>query len=210
MHSPVYEESHHGHQIIIYHDADPQNPREGDCFGTMICRHRRYNLGDDHDFHNAREFLTDLVSCCDETELPNDRLLEMAQTKAVILPVYLFDHSGLAMNTTGFHCSWDSGQVGFIYVRLEDVRQAFNITRVSKQTRKRAEDALRCEIAAYHDYISGNTYGYTVEYEGEIIDSCWDFGGDFDGYCLSEARKAVSQQASQLPSENPSMQASPA
>ena len=210
MHDPIYEEIHHGHQIKIYYDTDPQNPREWDRFGTMICRHRRYSLGDVHHYDDARDFLIDLVGCCDETELSNDRLLEMAQTKAVILPVYLFDHSGLAMNTTGFHCPWDSGQVGFIYVRLEDVRQAFNVNRVSKQTRKCAEDALRCEIAAYHDYISGNIYGYSVEHEGEVIDSCWGFGGDFEGYCLSEARKAVPQQASQQPSENPSIQAPPA
>ncbi len=192
MYDPIYEEVHYGLQIKIYHDPDPQNPRDWDCFGTMICCHRRYNLGDNHGFHDAREFLTDLVGCCDETELPNDRLQEMAQTKAVILPVFLYDHSGLAMNTTGFHCPWDSGQVGFIYVRLKDVRKAFNVTRVSKQTRKRAGDVLRCEIAAYHDYISGNTYGYTVEHEGEVIDSCWGFGGDIEGYCLREAREVVS------------------
>lgn len=202
MHDPIYEETHHGHQIKIHADTDPQKPRDWDSFGTMICCHRRYSLGDVHHYDDARDFLTDLVGGCDETELPTDRLLEMAQTKAVILPVYLFDHSGLAMNTTGFHCPWDSGQVGFIYVRLKDIRQAFNVTRVSKQTRKRAENALRCEIAAYHDYISGNTYGYSVERDGEAIDSCWGFGGDFAGYCLREARNAVPLQSNHSTGEH--------
>lgn len=32
-----------------------------------------------------------------------------------ILPLYLYDHSGLTMNTCGFSCPWDSGQVGWIY-----------------------------------------------------------------------------------------------
>ena len=75
MHDPVYEEVHHGHQIKIYHDADPQSPREWCTFGTMICRHRQYNLGDDHVFEDARAFLISLVGCSDETELPNTRLL---------------------------------------------------------------------------------------------------------------------------------------
>ena len=29
----------------------------------------------------------------------------------VILPLYLYDHSGITMNTCGFSCPWDSGQV---------------------------------------------------------------------------------------------------
>lgn len=192
MHDPVYEESHHGHQIKIYHDTDPQNPRDWDTFGTIICRHRRYNLGDDHTFEDARAFLIDLVGCSDETELSNERLLDLAQRKAVILPVFLYDHSGLALNTVGFHCPWDSGQVGFIYVSLEDVHSEFDAKRVSPKMRVRAEELLRSEIATYHDYISGNVYGYSVEKDGEEIDACWGFSGDYEGYCLREAREVVS------------------
>lgn len=36
----------------------------------------------------------------------------------VILPLYLYDHSGITMNTCGFSCPWDSGQVGWIYYRM--------------------------------------------------------------------------------------------
>lgn len=191
MYDPIYQENHHGHQIKIYHDTDPQNPREWDTFGTIICRHRRYTLGDDHTFEDARAFLVDLVGCSDETELSTKCLLELARRKAVILPVFLYDHSGLALNTVGFHCPWDSGQVGFIYARLEDVRSEFDVTRVSAKVRIRAEELLRGEIATYHDYISGNVYGFSVEKNGEEIDTCWGFLGDYEGYCLSEARAVV-------------------
>ena len=30
---------------------------------------------------------------------------------AIVQPLYLYDHGGITMNTTGFSCSWDSGQV---------------------------------------------------------------------------------------------------
>ncbi len=196
MHDPIYEETRHDHQIKIYHDADPPNPREWCTFGTIVCWHRRYSFGDDHTFEDARDFLIDLVGCSGETKMPIKRLLVMAQRKAVILPLYLYDHSGLAMNTTGFHCPWDSGQVGFIYVRLEDLCKEFAVKRATAHVRSRAEERLRSEIAAYHDYISGNTYGYSVEHDGEIIDSCWGFGGDYEGYCLVEAREAVSASES--------------
>jgi hypothetical protein len=29
------------------------------------------------------------------------------------------------MNTTGFSCPWDSGQIGWIYASLEDVKKEF-------------------------------------------------------------------------------------
>lgn len=35
--------------------------------------------------------------------------------KYIILPLYLYDHSGITMSTSVFSCPWDSGQVGWIY-----------------------------------------------------------------------------------------------
>ncbi len=47
--------------IEILNDEDPENPREWDNLGTMVCFHRHYNLGDKHNFDNpsqTHEFLT--------------------------------------------------------------------------------------------------------------------------------------------------------
>lgn len=49
------------------------------------------------------------------------RLLE---ERVVMLPLYLYDHGGITINTTGFHCPWDSGQVGWIHTT---VKNAFDI-----------------------------------------------------------------------------------
>ncbi len=35
--------------------------------------------------------------------------------KYIILPLFLYDHSGITMSTGPFSCPWDSGQVGWIY-----------------------------------------------------------------------------------------------
>jgi len=32
----------------IVADMNPESPREWDNVGTMVCSHRRYNLGDEH------------------------------------------------------------------------------------------------------------------------------------------------------------------
>ncbi|GLO80274.1 hypothetical protein [Sulfitobacter pontiacus] len=191
MHDTVHEEVHHGHTIRIYHDEDAESPRDWCNLGTMVCWHRRYTLGDDHRFGDPHAFLCDLAGCADETDHSFRRLMELAQKRAVILPVYLYDHSGLAMNTTGFHCPWDSGQVGFVYVTLDDVRKEFGVTRVSKKLRARVEEMLRSEVEAYDDFLGGRIYGYTVALDGEEVDACWGYVGAFEKQCLPEARAVI-------------------
>ena len=188
MNAPVHEETFNGHTIKIYYDDHAESPREWDNLGTMVCGHSRYNLGDKHQFGGGREFLLDLLDLTDECVLDIDQLLIRAERIAVILPVYLYDHSGLAMNTTGFHCPWDSGQVGFIYVTLAEIRREYSVKRVSQKRRETVADYLRGEVQTFSDYISGAVYGYVVEKDGEDLDSCWGFVGDYEKYCLDEAR----------------------
>ena len=95
------------------------------------------------------------------------------------------------MNTIGFHCPWDSGQVGYVYVTLEAVRTEFGVKRVTKALRKKAEDILRGEIVTYDAYLGGRVYGYVIEQDGEEVDACWGFVGDYETDCLPEARRAV-------------------
>jgi len=193
MHDPVYEEAYQGHIIKIYHDQDAESPREWCNLGTLICWHRRYQLGDSHQFDSPEAFLRDLAVASAQSDLSMDQLLECAERKAVILPVFLYDHSGLAMNTIGFHCPWDSGQVGYIYVTLEAVRKEFGAKRVTKSLREKAEDILRGEIVAYDAYLGGRVYGYVIERDGEEIDACWGFLGHYELDCLTDARAFVDQ-----------------
>jgi hypothetical protein len=106
---------------------------------------------------------------------------------AVILPLYLYDHSGITMNTTGFSCGWDSGQVGFIYVSRETLRNEYSVKRISNKIVEKATKLLLGEVETYDQYICGDVYGFKVfnvetcdkgcEHEEEI-DSCWGFFGD--------------------------------
>jgi len=176
MHEPVHEEAYQGHTIKIYHDPDAESPREWCNLGTLICWHRRYRLGDSHRFDSPEAFLRD-----------------RAERKAILLPVFLYDHSGLAMNTIGFHCPWDSGQVGYVYVALDAVRKEFGVKRVTKALREKAEDILRGEIVSYDAYLGGRVYGYVIEQDGEEVDACWGYFGHYELDCLSEARAFVDQ-----------------
>lgn len=199
MNEPVHEEAHHGHIIKIYHYPNAESPREWSNLGTLICWHRRYRLGDSHPFDSPEAFLRDLAGVSVQSELSMDQLRDRAERKSVLLPVFLYDHSGLAMNTIGFHCPWDSGQVGFVYVTLEAVRKEFGVKRVTMAMRERAADILRGEIATYDAYLGGRVYGYVVEADGEEIEACWGFVGDYETDCLPEARRAVPAPAPKQP-----------
>ena len=191
METPIYEETYRNHTIKIIHDPDPESPRDYENLGTMTCWHGRYRLGDTHDHDDPRDLLIDLSEASIDTDLSMNDLFARAERCAVILPLYLYDHSGITMNTTGFHCPWDSGQVGYIYVMLEDVRKEYGVTRVSKNFRTKIADHLRQEVATYDHYLTGNCYGFVVEKDDEEVESCWGFLGDYDGYCLAEAKSSV-------------------
>ena len=75
----------------------------------------------------------------------------------------------------------------------ERLREDHGCKRVSPALRRKVEQQLRQEVSAYDDYLTGNCFGYVVERsDGEEIDSCWGFIGDYEGHCLEAARQAVS------------------
>lgn len=118
-------------------DSEGGHSREWDNFGTMVTSHKRYLLGDVQKSDGIEALEWAISECgrtfpgsynerCWESDFEQLAYLEdVLEEVAVVLPLYLYDHSGLMMNTTGFSCSWDSGQVGYIFVSKDDVRQEF-------------------------------------------------------------------------------------
>jgi len=119
-----------------------------------------------------------------------ERLRAAVEKHAVILPLYLYDHSGITMSTAPFSCPWDSGQVGYIYASLDDIRKEMSCKRVTAKHRAQAENILRQEAKTYDQHLTGDVYGYVVTDEnGDESDSCWGmFGLD---YARDEATAAA-------------------
>jgi len=104
------------------------------------------------------------------------RAFDIVHDNYTVLPVFMYDHSGIALNTGGFGCPWDSGQVGFIYYTKDQVRTVFD------GREECAISALKQEIETYSDYVNGDVYGFTLEDDdGEHIDGCCGFYGS-DNY----------------------------
>ena len=168
--------------LKVYYDNNAENPREWDNLSKMVCFHRRYSLGDEH---NYREF--DYHSWEDLK-----RAIEKDNDVAVILPLYMYDHSGITISTTPFSCPWDSGQIGWVYITKEDIRKEYNIKRVTKKYIEKATKILLAEVKIYDDYLRGETYGFVLEKDGEVLDSCWGFyGSDF---CTNGMKEQIKKE----------------
>ena len=95
-------------------------------------------------------------------------LADIIDREYVILPLYLYDHSGITISCSAFSCPWDSGQIGYIYCKSnKENLSAEHIERI-----------LRAEVSEYDLYLSGQCYGYTLYKDGEEIDTCGGFLGD--------------------------------
>jgi len=164
------------HVLKIMQDTDVESPRKDfDNLGTMICFHSKYNLGDNHNYSDPRDLLEDLVNQIDpdiDLNVMNmESLMEIIEKKYIIKPLYLYDHSGLSMNTTGFSCNWDSGQIGWTHVSNEKALKECDGLEV-------AEKCLVSEVETYDQYLRGDVFGFFFEdSEGDIIESCFGFYG---------------------------------
>ena len=85
----------------------------------------------------------------------------LLKDKVFYLPLYLYDHSGITMSTGSFCDSWDSGQVGFIYVTKEDIEKEYGA--FNKKNLETAMSVLRGEVDIYNQYIHGDVYWYRLE-----------------------------------------------
>ena len=225
---------------VIEQDPEPYNPREENegYLGTMWCAHRRYTLGDEMFNGDVYDLMKQLVEekepgfidrCNNKFDeyydSIEDRREQARQERSYVEKafdkrylsrnLYLYDHSGLAMNTGGFSCHWDSGQVGMIVASKEKVREYFQARAVTKKVYERAMEVLDSEVKEYSQYLEGDVYGFrvlevpdhiieeyysddydlqeVVEYidpkDCEEVESCWGFYGDKDA--IEEAKDMV-------------------
>lgn len=157
--------------VKVIYDEEPSNPRENDNIATLAHWHRRYNLGDQK------------IEVCSEEELTKDKDI------LCILPLYLYDHSGLSMSTGAYGCAWDSGQVGWAYIS----RDRAEVMGVLSYSQERLQEIIRAEVKEYDQYLQGQVYGYLIEQAGCIVDACYGFYDEQD--CLAEGLSAAKHYA---------------
>lgn len=126
--------------------------------------------------------------------LSNKDLYSIANEKNIILPLNLYDHSGISMSVSSFighaqHAEWDSGQVGWIYATQEDIKKEYGDT--SPESMEKAKALLISEVNTYNYFLTDQCYGYRLYKDGKETNSCW-------GY-LCEFSELATEIASNLP-----------
>ena len=158
------------YKLEISQDSNPGSPREWYNLGTMVCFHRRYDLGDENDYCSSNY---------DGWDEMKEDIIEKENVHT-ILPLYLYDHSGITISTSPFGCQWDSGQIGFIFVSKEKVEEEV-------MDESKVEEILVGEVKTYDQYLTGDVYGYTIwevttcdlgHKHETMIDQCWGFYGE--------------------------------
>jgi len=174
--------------LQIVEDSNPDSPRNWDNVGTMVCWHRKYSLGDQHHYHDPEEFLRSIVGedVVGEHEdedgyVSIETLLELAQETHCILPLYLYDHSGITISTGKFLDTWDTSMVGWIYVSKDKALENYANT-TEENWRSVAEQHLKGEVQVYDHYITGAVLGYQIyriedNEATDFVDSCYGFYG---------------------------------
>lgn len=188
--------------LEVLYDRFAESPREWGNIGTMSYGHGSYNLGDE------KAANIELYNSWDEWL--EGEVLEPngGSANVIFLPLYLYDHSGITMNTTGFNCPWDSGQVGWIWATRENLLKNTGCTEEELFENGIGEEVLKGEVRDFDDYLRGNVYGFrlskkkkceccsTVEFEE--LDSCFGFYGDgieddLEGYIPEEYHELIGQ-----------------
>lgn len=174
-----------GFTAHIYYDTAPLDPRK-DCdnLGKIVSR----KLTSDVNFEFSGDKERDIER------------LKQEFGAVVILPIYMYSHGGETINTTGFSCPWDSGQIGWIFATTEDICKEYNCKRVNPAIRHIVKSRLVGEIETLDQYICGEVYGYKLfDKTGNEIDSCWGFYG-FD-YVKEEVSSLIAWHIRQAAEE---------
>ena len=101
------------------------------------------------------------------------------------------------MKTTPFSCGWDSGCVGYIYATYEDIKKEYNIKRVTSKIKDKVEKLLIAEVDTYDKYLTGEVFGFIIEKNGEVEDSCYGFY-DTPENIITECKSTIDTYDEQL------------
>ena len=194
--------------FAVYYDSDPQNPRtEWDNAATFAFCH---GLGDKDAAIGNRDPLFDLADRvrdvlkedCESKYLSSvakkaswkelifleraidsssDTRIKAAIEKiALVVPVYIYEHSGIALSTKPFYDPFDSGLLGYAFMTKAKIRAEFGGGKwfypdqaagqfqpgsgiLTKQRLVKARACIESEISVYASFVAGDVFCVSLE-----------------------------------------------
>jgi hypothetical protein len=199
----IEETKYRGHTIQVWDDDYADNPREWGNLGTLALSDSAWaeeKIGDQEDFFKLLLDDEDYMLWVPEDQdysaydIDAEKAQRRIEEKYIVMPVYKYEHGGVAYNTGGFSCPWDSGQNGYIYISKDDARREYSVKRISAKTLAKIHGGLEAEVETFSQAANGEVYGFTIlDKDGDTIDSCGGCYGydDGEGYMMQEARSCI-------------------
>ena len=147
-------------KIIIKQDCYPDSPREWDNMSKMVCFHGNYRLGDKFD-----EYKHSMFDSWEELE----EQLHKDYNIAAILPLYLYDHSGISISTSSFNDRWDSGQIGFVFITKETMLDELGGKILTKKLKEQAVEICEADVKIYNQYLNNEVYRFDIVEEVDMV-----------------------------------------
>ena len=170
---PTEVEHYNGYKIEIHRDDCDDSPRGWDNICIFHIAHRRYSFGDEN--HNSGE------------SIKKAERQAIAQGD-IVLPLYMYDHSGITISLSPFSCRWDSGQVGSVVIPRLKMIEEFGKKNFTPKLKARALEVAKGEVETMDRFVTNQVYGYKVF--GPILgddddddcrdelEACWGFYGE--------------------------------
>ena len=179
----------------ISYDTKPVNPRLGQEYSHMICRHEKYNLGDKHNFKSEKELFEHLLQKAninpeeigvdmDNIEGSKEKLLEELRKHLPILPLFLYDGKFPEMTTAQDRRGTKGEFIGYIFMDEEQLEKLFGDAGEDKI--KNGVWYLLEDADLYSNYISGNNFLYELFKDGEHFCAVSGFIGQMDSEMLHD------------------------
>lgn len=160
-----------------------------------------------HDYYIDADSQTDdedTISCAMADELSEGEKLQLVcdSDDIVILPIAVYEHSGITMwlgsADDHFDSQWDCSDVGFAYIEKETAMKE-GALKEGDDWKKWAYDDMEAEMETYRQYLEGEVFGYEIEdeygEEGADIDlsGCWGYYGmeSIDELIIPEAKSCI-------------------
>lgn len=130
-------------KVEIVYDHDYDSPQDSFC--KLYCWHKRYTIGEKHNYDNPKE--------CMEA-LADDGLCGY---------VYMYYHGQKSLSCQPFNCQLDSGVLGVWHISAKDLAEFPD------------EESARRYVTSFldtcTDYLNGNVFGVKIV-DDKICDCC--------------------------------------
>lgn len=99
---------------------------------------------------------------------------EIEANGGYVFPLYMLAHSGVSLSLTPFSDPWDSGQVGFAYVRGEYIEG-----NTEEEREKYARQYAEWDVSTFNSYLWGEVYVASLyDPNGELLESVGGMWGE--------------------------------